>query len=74
MVKLPLMNALIDFKNTEKSGTDVFPVEFYRFFWHENSIKETDIFNFAFQSGMLSINQKSHSFTKKLKDKTILEI
>lgn len=68
--------ALKNFDSRKTPGTDGFPAEFYRFFWPENSKEMTDSFNYAFQSGTLSITQRRGAISlipKKNKDKTSLE-
>ena len=68
--------ALKNFESRKTPGTDDFPVELYRFFWPEISKEMTDSFNYAFQSGMLSITQRRGVISlipKKSKDKTSLE-
>ena len=57
-------------------GTDGFAAEFYRFFWPEISKEMTASFNYAFQSGTLSITQRREAISpisKKKKDKTSWE-
>ena len=61
---------------TKTSGTDGLSAEFYKFFWPEVCTKMIGSFNYAFQSGALSISQKRGIISlipKKDNDKTILE-
>ena len=57
-------------------GTDGLPVEFLKFFWPELQSSIVDSFNYAFQSGSLSISQRRGIISlipKKNKDRTIVE-
>ena len=69
--------ALKNFESQKTPGTDGFPAEFYRYFWLEISKEMTDSFNYAFQSGTLSMTQRRGVILlipkKKNKDKTSLE-
>ena len=68
--------ALKEFKNDKTPGTDGLSAEFYKFFWPEVCTEMIGSFNYAFQSGALSISQKRGIISlipKKDKDKTILE-
>ena len=68
--------ALKEFKNDKTPGTDGLSAEFCKFFWPEVCTEMIGSFNYAFQSGALSISQKRGIISlipKKDKDKTILE-
>ena len=68
--------ALKEFKNDKTPGTDGLSAEFYKFFWPELCNEMIASFNYAFQTGALSISQKRGIISlipKKNKDKTILE-
>jgi len=70
------LNALKDSAANTTPGTDGLPVEFLKFFWPELQSLIVDSFNYAFQSGSLSISQRRGIISlipKKNKDKTILE-
>ena len=65
-----------DFKNEKSPGTDGLPAEFYKFFWKEIHREMINSFNFAFDSGTLSISQRRGIITlipKPNKDTTSLE-
>ena len=71
------LEALKDFKSRKTPGTHGFPAEFYRFFWTEIGNELIGSFNYAVQSGSLSISQRRGIISlipKKFKDKTIQEI
>ena len=68
--------ALKDFKNDKTPGTDGLSAEFYKFLWPELCTEMIASFNYAFQTGTLSISQKRGIISlipKKNKDKAILE-
>ena len=70
------LKALHDFKNEKSPGTDGLPAEFYKFFWKELHREMINSFNFAFDSGTLSISQRRGIITlipKPNKDTTSLE-
>ena len=50
--------AINTFQNDKTPGSDGFTVEFYRHFWHLLGKFLVDSFNYAFQSGQLSISQR----------------
>ena len=65
-----------DFKNEKSPGTDGLPAEFYKLFWKEIHREMINSFNFAFDSGTLSISQRRGIITlipKPNKDTTSLE-
>ena len=69
--------ALKDFKNDKTPGTDGLSVEFYKFFWPELCTEMIASFNYAFQTGTLSISQKRGIISlipaKKIKIKQFLK-
>ena len=68
--------ALKEFKGNKTPGTDGLSAEFYKYFWPELGADMTASFNYAFQTGSLSISQKRGIISlipKKNKDKTLLE-
>ena len=70
------LKALNDFKNEKSPGTDGLPAEFYKFFWKELHLDMINSFNFAFDTGTLSISQRRGIITlipKPNKDTTSLE-
>ena len=70
------LKALNDFQNEKSPGTDGLPAEFYKFFWKELHLDMIKSFNFAFDTGTLSISQRRGIITlipKPNKDTTSLE-
>ena len=70
------LKALKDFKNEKSPGTDGLPAEFYTFFWKELHLDMINSFNYAFDTGTLSISQRRGIITlipKPNKDTTSLE-
>ena len=70
------LKALNDFKNEKLPGTDGLPAEFYKYFWKELHLDMINSFNFAFDTGTLSISQRRGIITlipKPNKDTTSLE-
>ena len=70
------LKALNDFQNEKSPGTDGLPAEFYKFFWKELHLDMIKSFNFAFDTGNLSISQRRGIITlipKPNKDTTSLE-
>ena len=70
------LKALNDFQNEKSPGTDGLPAEFYKFFWKELHLDMIKSFNFAFDTGTLSISQRRGIITlipKPNKDATSLE-
>ena len=60
----------------EECLTALKTVEYYKFFWSDLGTDMTASFNYAFQKGSLSVNQKRGIISlipKKNKDKTLLE-
>ena len=67
---------LNDFQNEKSPGTDGLPAEFYKFFWKELHLDMIKSFNFAFDTGTLTISQRRGIITlipKPNKDATSLE-
>ena len=70
------LKALKDFKNEKSPGTDGLQAEFYKYFWNELHVDMIHSFNFAFDSGSLSITQRRGIITlipKPNKDTTLLD-
>ena len=70
------LKALNDFQNEKSPGTDGLPAEFYKFFRKELHLDMIKSFNFAFDTGTLSISQRRGIITlipKPNKDATSLE-
>ena len=70
------LKTLNDFQNEKSPGTDGLPAEFYIFFWKELHLDMKKSFNFAFDTGTLSISQRRGIITlipKPNKDATSLE-
>ena len=70
------LKALNDFQNEKSPETDGFLAEFYNFFWKELHLDMIKSFNFAFDTGNLSISQRRGIITlipKPNKDTTSLE-
>ena len=70
------LKALNDFKNQKSPGSDGFQAEFYKYFWKELYEDMTNSFNFAFDTGKLSISQRRGVITlipKPNKDNTLLD-
>ena len=70
------LKALNDFQNEKSPRTDGLPAEFYNFFWKELHLDMEKSFNFAFDTGTLSISQRRGIITvipKPNKDATPLE-
>ena len=70
------LKALNDFQNEKSPGTDGPPAEFYKFFWKELHLDMINSFNFAFDTGTLSISQRRGIITlipKPNKDTALLE-
>ena len=70
------LKALNDFQNEKSPGTDGLPAEFYKLFWKELHLDMIKSFNFAFDTGTLSISQRRGIITlipKPNKDTTSLE-
>ncbi len=67
------LKALKDMKNGKTPGLDGFTAEFYKFFWVDIKDIVIDSLNYAFDSGMLSLEQKRGVITLvPKKDKTRL--
>lgn len=49
---------MFDFRNHKSPGSDDFQAEFYKYFWKELYEDMTNSFNFAFDTGRLSISQR----------------
>ncbi len=63
--------ALQDMSNNKTPGNDGFTVEFYKYFWDDIKTLVLDSFNYAFEKGSLSVEQKRGVITlipKKDKD------
>ena len=70
------LKALREFKNEKSPGTDGLQAEFYKYFWNELHVDMIHSFNFAFDSGSLSITQRRGIITlipKPNKDTTLLD-
>ena len=70
------INAINGFKKDKTPGTDGFSAEFYKFFWPKLRAEILTSFQFAFQTGSLSISQRrgvTSLIPKKDKDKSLLE-
>ena len=70
------LKALKDFKNEKSPGTDGLQAEFSKYFWNELHVDMIHSFNFAFDSGSLSITQRRGIITlipKPNKDTTLLD-
>ena len=53
-----VLNALKDSSANKTPSTDGLPIEFLKLFWPELQSSIVDSFNYAFQSGSLSISQR----------------
>ena len=51
-------SAIRNMSNNKTPGTDGFPIEFYKFFFKDISKNLLDSFNFSFQNGKLSADQR----------------
>ena len=69
------VNALKHFKNNKSPGCDGFSAEFYKFFWTDIESLVIDSFNFAYEKGLLSVDQRRGviSLIPK-KDKNLLHL
>ena len=70
------LKALKEFKNEKSPVTDGLQAEFYKHFWKELHVDIIHSFNFAFDSGSLSITQRRGIITlipKPNKDTTLLD-
>ena len=69
------VNALKHFKNNKSPGCDGFSAEFYKFFWTDIESLVIDSFNFAYEKGLLSVDQRRSviSLIPK-KDKNLLHL
>ena len=58
VTQVECLKALKEFKNEKSPGTDGLQAEFYKYFWKELHVDMIHSFNFAFDSGSLSISQR----------------
>ena len=58
VTQVACLKALKEFKNEKSPGTDGLQAEFYKYFWKELHVDMIHSFNFAFDSGSLSISQR----------------
>ena len=76
VTQVECLKALKEFKNEKSPGTDGLQAEFYKHFWKELHVDMIHSFNFAFDSGSLSISQRRGIITlipKPNKDTTLLD-
>ena len=69
-------NSLKQFMNSITPGSDGFNIEFYRFFWNAIGPIMVDSFNYASETGEMSVSQKRGIISlipKKEKDKKYLK-
>ena len=70
------LKALNEFKNEKSPGTDGLQAEFYKHFWEELHTDMLQCFDYAYDSGKLSISQRRGIITlipKPNKDTTVLD-
>ena len=68
--------ALKEMSNNKTPGLDGFPAEFYKFFWSDLKQILVDSFNYAFEKGELSLDQKRGLITlipKKNKNRLLIK-
>lgn len=53
-----MLQALKNFKNDKTPGTDGFTAEFFKFFWRDIDSYILKSFNYSYEMGQLSYNQK----------------
>ena len=76
MTQEECLKALNEFKNEKSPGTDGLQAEFYKHFWEELHTDMLQCFDYAYDSGKLSISQRRGIITlipKPNKDTTVLD-
>lgn len=58
ITKQEVLQALKNFKNDKTPGTDGFTAEFFKFFWRDIDSYILKSFNYSYEMGQLSYNQK----------------
>ena len=76
VTQVECLKALNEFKNEKSPGTDGLQAEFYKHFWKELHTDMLQCFDYAYDSGKLSISQRRGIITlipKPNKDTTVLD-
>ena len=76
ITKAECLKSLKAMDNNKSPGSDGFPCEFYKFFWNDIGENVVDSFNYAYNQGQLSIDQRRGLITllpKKDKDRLLLK-